>query len=347
MILIRPTIPQPCTELYFGRGLFESRLLLDLCQRLGPQSVVIADRSLHDLAQRIAHFLHAELLEIPNDKSQSTLEHLANHLLQNGYGRDTVIVAIGGGATTDLAGFLAATFMRGLPLILIPTTLLAMVDASIGGKTAIDTAYGKNLIGAQYHPQAIVVDFDALKTLPQKERLNGLSEMAKLSLIYDAGILPLLDPNHISEELIERCMRGKIAIIEQDPLEKGLRRILNFGHTIGHAIETDSHGQSVAIGSLTASFLSMHLGFLPNIVFEQIVEQYRRIFGRLKLPPSYDRAALMRRIVRDKKNENQNIRFVLIDRIGHAMDFDGKYCRPIENQDLDAAIGWMEEHGSI
>ena len=167
-IPIRPEIPPPATDLYIGKGLLESDLVNELS--LGYRKVIIADEALKALyAENLAKKLGAELICIPSGeaaKTRAVKERIEDLLLSKGYGRDTLLISLGGGATSDFVGFLASTYLRGVPLILIPTTLLAMVDAAIGGKTAIDTAFGKNLIGSFYHPQAILADLNTLQSLP-------------------------------------------------------------------------------------------------------------------------------------------------------------------------------------
>jgi 3-dehydroquinate synthetase len=235
--------------------------------------------------------------------------------------------------------------MRGVPLILIPTTLLAIVDAAIGGKTAINTPYGKNLIGTIYYPKAIFADLDMLQTLPEKEWFNGLAEILKIGLIYDTSIWKMAKENSKDPDLILKAIQGKVAIVEQDPTEQALRRILNFGHTIGHALETVSqyemsHGEAVALGCVVESHLSMRLGHLSEKDFEQIQSIYSLL--SLKLPKTYNRAKLLSAMAHDKKKALGEIRFVLIDKIGHAIPFKGAYCQTVTQSGLEATLDWME-----
>jgi 3-dehydroquinate synthase len=240
---------------------------------------------------------------------------------------------MGGGVATDLVGFLAATYMRGVPLILIPTTLMAMVDASIGGKNGVNTPAGKNLIGSIYHPKAIISDLNTLSTLPKKEWLNGRAEILKMGLICGAP------------DSIEGVARAKISVVERDPSERGLRRILNFGHTVAHALEAISnyelaHGEAVAIGCLAESFLSVLLGYLPESALDEIRKRFSDF--PLRLPIQYLRESFLDAMTLDKKGAGGQVRIVLIDRIGHAMEFDGAYCRPVEKIDLQQMAEWME-----
>jgi 3-dehydroquinate synthetase len=237
--------------------------------------------------------------------------------------------------------------MRGVQHILIPTTLLGMVDAAIGGKTAIDTDFGKNLIGTIHHPKAVFADLEMLSTLSEKEWFNGLAEIVKMGLIFDASIYELVKKDRKDPELIHKAIKGKIAIVEQDPMDQSLRRILNFGHTIGHALEAVAHyetphGQAVAMGCLVEAHLSEHLGYLSAKDFKDIQELY--VDFNLHLPKEYTRHALRHALSYDKKRASGNIRFVLIDQIGHAMSFDGAYCRIVASSEIESTLDWMESN---
>ncbi len=328
------------TKIYLGRG-FLSKIPF----AFSGQIVVVADSIVKDLGRMVASQFNGLFLEVPPVKSKEMWEKIHNFLFQQGCGRDTLLIAIGGGTLCDLVGFAAATFMRGIPLILIPTTLLAIVDASIGGKTAIDTPFGKNLIGSFYSPKAIFSDLDVLNTLPKEEWIHGFSEILKIGLVFDAKIWDLSQKDLQSEELIRLGVQGKIAVVSKDPTEQGLRRILNFGHTIGHGLEKIGnmpHGKAVALGSLAESHLSMHLGYLSRSDFEKIQIPYRNF--ALKLPKEYTREKLLQMMQRDKKKEAGKIRFVLIDRIGHAIPFDGAYCRHVALDNLEETFFWLEKN---
>lgn len=315
------------------------------------KTIVIADQKIKDLyATKLADQLKAELLLIPSGektKGQETALELIEELSKIKAEKETTLVAIGGGMTTDLVGFVASIYKRGIPLIFIPTTLLAIVDASIGGKTAINTSFGKNLIGTFYYPKAIYSDLDTLKTLPESEWFNGFAEIIKMALIYDASIWEVAIKNKKNPLLIFKAIQAKVAIVEKDPLEKALRRILNFGHTIGHALEKSTnyeiaHGEAVALGCLAESFLSMHLGYLKKMDFEQILRMYHGF--SLKLPKSYVRSKCFQALSHDKKRSLGEMRFVLIDKIGHALPFDGAYCRNVLPDELTTALDWMENY---
>jgi 3-dehydroquinate synthase len=341
-ILIRPS-----TELYIGRNLLRADRLLEFCGKM--RMILIADEAIKDLyAIDLARKIHAELLTIPSGEKAKVLEtvqNLINELFKMGCGRDTLLIALGGGVTTDLIGFAASVYMRGIPLILIPTTMLAIVDAAIGGKTGIDTPYGKNLIGTIYFPKAIFADLDMLQTLPEKEWFNGLAEILKMGLVREPAIWEMAKENRKDPDLILKAIQGKIEIVEQDPTEQGMRRILNFGHTIGHALETVSdyemsHGEAVAIGSVTEAHLSMRLGYLSEKDFEQIQAMYSHFL--LQLPKAYIQTKLLQAMAHDKKKALGEIRFVLIDKIGHAIPFEGAYCRTVTQSELEPTLDWME-----
>ncbi len=233
---------------------------------------IITDETVRDLyAARIGETFTASevsVLAVPSGESHKTRDswtRLTDDLLDRGHGRDSALIALGGGVVGDLAGFVAATYMRGIPFVQVPTTVLAMIDASIGGKTGVDTRHGKNLVGAFHRPAAVVVDQSVLATLPARELRAGLAEAIKHGVVADTGyfdrvreILPtLLGPEgHASAamaELVTRSIEIKAGVVDRDERESGVRKILNFGHTIGHAIEMLSgyallHGECVAIG---------------------------------------------------------------------------------------------------
>ena len=249
--------------------------------------VVITDETVRGLySTRVAAALgpRVDVLAIPPGESEKTRARwaaLTDSMLAAGCGRDTGVVALGGGVIGDLAGFVAATFMRGLPVVQVPTTLLAMIDASVGGKTGVDTPAGKNLVGAFHDPVAVVADPDVLETLPERELRAGLAEAIKHGVIADAGYLAatLLDfpllvgprPSALGprraplERLVARSVEIKADVVRRDAREGGARKTLNFGHTIGHAVEALSgwglrHGEAVAIGMVAESRLAERLG---------------------------------------------------------------------------------------
>jgi 3-dehydroquinate synthase len=245
---------------------------------------------------------------------------------QNDFTRSDAVVAVGGGAVTDLAGFVAATWLRGVKVIHMPTSLLGMVDASVGGKTGINTAEGKNLVGAFHPPAGVLVDLDTLDTLPRNELISGMAEVVKCGFIADPAILDLvekdpeavLDPQSaVLRELIERAIAVKAKVVSEDLKESGLREILNYGHTLGHAIELVEryswrHGAAISVGMMFAAELARSVGRLSD----EDADRHRSILETLGLPVTYrkDRwQGLLDGMRRDKKSRGDLLRFVVLD----------------------------------
>ena len=255
-------------------------------------------------------------------------DQLAAHRLE----RKSFIVALGGGVVGDLAGFVAATYLRGIPFVQVPTTLLAQVDSSVGGKTGVNLKAGKNLVGAFYQPQLVLCDLDALRTLPKREYVSGLAEVIKYGVIYDAVLFAQLErnlPKLLQRDagtlaaVIARCCEIKADVVGQDETEGGLRAILNFGHTIGHAIENSSgygkflHGEAIAIGQVAAARLSHKILGLPSGDAGRI----EKLFVRAGLPVKFKldsarRKKLFAAMQLDKKVSGGEVKFVLAKRIG-------------------------------
>jgi 3-dehydroquinate synthase len=272
------------------------------------------------------------LLEVPAGEAAKTAQVLSDcwaALGRAGFTRSDAVVGLGGGATTDVAGFVAATWLRGVRLVNLPTTLLGMVDAAVGGKTGINTAEGKNLVGAFHPPSAVLCDLDALDTLPQKDFTAGLAEVVKVGLTHDPVILDLVevDPAQATRpdgapvrELVERAIRVKADVVSADLREArpgGLgREVLNYGHTFGHAIEqvehfTWRHGEAVSVGLVYVAELAHRAGVLPG----DLVDRHRAILGSLGLPTSYrgDRWPELLAAMRvDKKARGGTLRFVVL-----------------------------------
>jgi 3-dehydroquinate synthase len=264
-------------------------------------------------------------------KSWQTLERVVDALLAARCGRDTLLIALGGGVVGDLAGFAAAVYQRGIPLVQVPTTLLAQVDSSVGGKTAINHARGKNMIGAFHQPLAVITDVSALDTLPERELHAGLAEVIKHAAALDLGFFEWLERN--IEKLLQRdrraltyavrrCCELKAAVVEADERETGRRALLNFGHTFGHAIESATdygwlHGEAIAAGMVMATELSRALGLIGG----PEVERMRALIRRAGLPtggPSLAPQRLMELMAADKKAAMGKLRFVVLESIGRA-----------------------------
>lgn len=280
--------------------------------------------------------LASELMAVrPGEESKSiaTTEMIYNRLAELAADRQTLIVAVGGGVVGDLAGFVAATYNRGLPFLQIPTTLLAMVDSSVGGKVGINLTAGKNLVGAFHQPRAVWINTHYLQTLPQREFRSGLAEVVKYGVILDADFFEWLESNHerilqrdppALEQIISRSCRLKADVVEKDEREEtGLRAVLNYGHTFAHAYEVLAgygswlHGEAVAAGMIAASRLAERLGRIPG----DLTHRQRQLLVQFGLPvaaqadwPVEELLAVMRR---DKKAKQGRLRFVLPTRLGH------------------------------
>lgn len=253
-----------------------------------------------------------------------------------GVGRTDAIVSLGGGAATDVAGFAAATWLRGVDIVHVPTTLLAMVDAAVGGKTGINTDAGKNLVGAFHQPAAVLVDLELLKTLPRNELVAGMAEIVKAGFIVDPVILELIeadpeasvDPSGpVLPELIRRAIQVKADVVAADEKESALREILNYGHTLGHAIERREryrwrHGAAVSVGLVFAAELARLAGRLDDAT----VRRHRDVLTALGLPVSYDPDALpelMKYMAGDKKTRSGALRFVVLDGLAKPSRLEG------------------------
>jgi 3-dehydroquinate synthase len=305
-----------------------------------PQLFVISDRRvarLHGAAvlASLSTFGSAPVLltTSPGERAKTwpVVARLARELLQHGAHRRSLILALGGGVVGDLSGFLASIFMRGLPFIQVPTTLLAMVDAAIGGKTAINLPEGKNLLGTFHQPRLVAIDPEFLHTLPHAERLNGLAEVLKAGFILDRELLMRLaavrtrlfqDDAELTENIF-RAAAIKAKVVSQDEREGDLRRVLNFGHTLGHGLEQASrfrlpHGRAVAWGMVAALTLSEHLSGL-NREEAEWGRQLIRDCGLCRALPKIDPAAVMSALSLDKKRQETGVPFVLLRRLGEAV----------------------------
>ena len=277
--------------------------------------------------------LNVHLIEFPAgeaSKNINTVLDIAGKLLKLEADRETCLIALGGGVVGDITGFIASIFMRSVPYIQIPTTLIAQVDSSIGGKTGVDLHCGKNLLGTFYQPCAVFTDLSFLEMLPEKEFNNGLAEIIKYGAIDDEKMFRTLESNmetiklkdsKILLNIVETCCRIKKSIVEIDEKEHGLRRILNFGHTLGHALETISqyaitHGEGVALGMIAAARLSEKMGYLENDATKRIESLIRLAGLPVKIPKSLDGEKIIAQLKMDKKKKGDIIHFVLLKKIG-------------------------------
>src|SRR3989344_2770810 len=285
-----------------------------------------------------------------SSKSREMKEEIEDNLLDHKFGRDSLIIAIGGGVIGDLAGFVASTFNRGIPVIHVPTTLLAMADSSIGGETAINTKHGKNLIGTFHQPDAVFVDMDFLETLPDDEFKSGLGEIIKQGIIQDKELFNFLEKHckeilerkkDVLQHIIKRSIELKKQVFELDSHEMGLRQILNFGHTFGHALEAYynykiKHGFAVAIGMVVEARISAMTNSLKENEEERIRNMIK-IFG-FPMSDSAGTSKIMELMVSDKKSKGNRPRFVLIDRIGKAKEKDGSFSFEVDSKVVEEAI---------
>lgn len=331
---VEVSTPEGSYAVSIGRGLVSH--ISDFLPGEARKVMIIHAPALASVAETLRERLSAErevfLAEIPDAEAAKRVEVAAfcwSLLGQLDFQRNDVVVSLGGGATTDVAGFVAATWLRGVALVHVPTTVLAMVDAAVGGKTGINTAEGKNLVGAFYNPFAVVVDPDLALTLPDNEIRAGLAEVVKCGFISDPVILDLCEGNvadvvdpasDLFVEVVSRAIAVKASVVSEDFREGGLRQILNYGHTLGHAIEHAEryqwrHGAAISIGMMFAAELSRIVANLDDAS----VERHRRVLGQLGLPLSYppDRwKSLLATMNRDKKARGGVVRFVVLDAIG-------------------------------
>lgn len=280
-------------------------------------------------------------------KTRRTKEEVEDAMLEKGYRRDCCIIAVGGGVVTDLAGFVAGTYGRGVPFINYATTLLAAADASVGGKTAVDTPLATNLIGLFNQPEKVYLDIAAWKTLPERQIRSGMAETIKHACLADAEFFTYLE-EHMEEllrvertaceHIAEKNCRIKYAVVMKDERESGLREILNLGHTVGRAIETVSdyrllHGEAVSIGLAAEVKLSRKLGYMTEEEGSRVIALLQRAGLPVTIPEYIDREALVRKLYTDKKVRDGHLRFVVQKGIGNIVEYEpGVFAIPVEEQ---------------
>lgn len=311
---------------------------------LAMRVAVICPRALQASGAAFRDFLRAQgyeshLIEVPDGEGAKTAEVAAfcwSELGRFGMTRSDAILGVGGGATTDLAGFVAATWLRGVRSVLVPTTVLGMVDAAVGGKTGINTAEGKNLVGAFHPPAGVLCDLAALESLPRREYVAGVAEIVKAGFIADPAILDLVEADPAgaahpggphTRELIERSVRMKAEVVSSDLRESGRREVLNYGHTLGHAIEKVEryrwrHGAAVSVGMVFAAELARQAGRLDD----ETADRHRAVLESLGLPTSYPAHAwpeLFEAMRIDKKARGATLRFIVLDGLAKPGTLDG------------------------
>lgn len=346
-----------------GRGLLENAGAIIREVAPAHRYALITDSNVGPLyAEKVRNQLEkdsAEVLTIPAGESNKTREswaRLTDQMLAKKFGRDSVVIALGGGVVGDLAGFVAATFMRGIPVVQIPTTLVAMVDASIGGKTAVDTPAGKNLVGAFHPPAAVLVDPQLLVTLPLREMRAGFAEIVKHGVIADdvylrevaSGASEMLSAGGSASDrmlsLIVRSVEIKAEIVSRDEREEGLRKTLNFGHTIGHAIELVSgysllHGEAVAIGMALEGRLAEQIGVAEAGTAATIVKALQSAGLPTDLPTGFQPEEVIEAMKADKKGKSGKTRFALPLRVGAMAGAETGWSVQVGDDQLREVLG--------
>ncbi|VEE61831.1 3-dehydroquinate synthase [Shewanella putrefaciens] len=312
-----------------SRYLLKKRILIVTNETVAPLY-------LKQIQDTMASFGEVTSVILPDGEQFKDLTHLDSiftALLQRNYGRDSVLVALGGGVIGDMTGFAAACYQRGVDFIQIPTTLLSQVDSSVGGKTAVNHPLGKNMIGAFYQPQIVIIDTECLQTLPAREFAAGMAEVIKYGIMWDAEFFQWLENNVQTLKgldtqalvyAISRCCEIKADVVSQDETEQGVRALLNLGHTFGHAIEAEMgygnwlHGEAVAAGTVLAAQTAKSMGLIDESIVRRIVQLFHAFDLPVTAPESMDFDSFIKHMRRDKKVLGGQIRLVLPTAIGRA-----------------------------
>ncbi|MBI2124653.1 3-dehydroquinate synthase [Candidatus Pacearchaeota archaeon] len=321
--------------------------------RFGSRYAIITDSNVKRLyAKRLENSLKrqgldAEVFKFPvgeASKNPETAARIGREMARKGFDRESVIIALGGGVAGDLAGYIASFYMRGIDYIQVPTTLLAQVDSSIGGKVGVDIPEGKNMFGYFYQPKAVIIDVETLKTLPEKEIQNGLAEIIKYGMAQDSELFEYLEKNvkkkssfanmKFCQRAVEMSCRIKAGIVEKDEKEKELRKILNYGHTIGHAIESAeryrlSHGEAIALGMAYEGKISLELGLLDK----KSLARQNELIEKAGLPVKYSGKRgdeLIKIMRRDKKARDGKLYFVLPTSVGRVKKANRRVAFPVD-----------------
>jgi 3-dehydroquinate synthase len=339
------------------------RLVIITDDHVGPLYSNILYDSLKILCDNSSDVKHKPLLLsiTPGEKSKNyhTQMMLIEKMIEHHCDRNTLILALGGGVVGDISGYVAATFMRGIPYIQVPTTLLAMVDSSVGGKTGINLKHGKNLVGAFWQPSVVAIDLNCLKTLTEMHLINGLIEAIKIFLTNDADYFNYTC-NHLDalltkdltrlKPVVETAIKHKVSIVSEDPKEKNKRMIVNFGHTIGHALEaltdyTLLHGYAVALGILVEAKISQILGFLRDDEFAKIQSLLQKLNLTALQLQVFDADAIINATHVDKKVKSNQVRYVLLKQIGEVYhgDDNGSYAHPVSDVVVKRALIELSE----
>ena len=348
-------IPSSGYSVFFDNSLQELKNFLDNSDY--SKVFILTDRNTGEhclpvLQHRLPELKDFDLIEVDPGEENKNIDFCIgvwNMLLDFGADRKSLLINLGGGVVTDMGGFAASTFKRGIDFVQVPTTLLSQVDASVGGKTGIDLGNVKNIIGTFTQPKAVFISTEFLKTLDKRQLVSGFAEVIKHGLIYDGTYfykLKSVSLENISDEDIYHSVEIKNAVVTEDPTEKGLRKILNFGHTIGHAIESWSlandknpllHGEAIAVGMICEAYLSHKLNGLAEDELNLIIESIRNVFPDYSFSKSIY-ADVLAYMLNDKKNVSGKIGFALLRRIGRC-DFN---IYPSE-EDIIASLDFYRE----
>lgn len=322
-------------EILLGPGLLGN---VDQVIQNGRRHFIISDTNVYPLYKKYVSGIPSFIIKAGEEsKSHDSLLKIYDALSENNISREDEVIALGGGVVGDLAGFAAATFKRGVRFIQVPTTLLAQVDSSVGGKVGINLKSGKNMVGSFYQPTLVLADTNALKTLDPREYAAGMAEVIKYAFIADKNLYKRLASGQPDlDETIRTCCAIKADYVQKDPFDKGIRMELNFGHTIGHAIETETnytrylHGEAVAIGMVLAARIGENAGISQSGLEEAV----KGLLVQNGLPVTVDKNILkgaLRNLLQDKKAVGNKIHFILVDKIGHALirDFEIEELREL------------------
>lgn len=354
MKIVKVDLGERSYQINIGKGSIDI-LAQFLSQKKYSKIFVITDENVAKFhLKKIENFLiNSESIIIKageSSKSFESLEKICEEILAKGVDRKSLIIAFGGGVIGDLAGFIASILLRGIDFIQIPTTLLAAVDSSVGGKTAINSKSGKNLIGSFYQPQMVICDLDFLDSLSERELRSGFAEVIKYGIIRDKNFFEFLQKNFeklfekntdFLQKIISRSCEMKAEIVGRDERESGDRMLLNFGHTFGHVFETETgysnellHGEAVALGMAMAAKMSCNLGLISKESAQEIssfLENCGFITDHKKIRKNWNEENLVSHLAKDKKNENKNLTFILLKNIGEAFVSKGIELQAFKN----------------
>jgi len=329
------------------------------------QLVIITDENVHrDQYQNLIKYLDEKKIHLiinkpgEESKSREVKNRIDDEMLSENFTRKTLIIGFGGGVVGDLSGYIAATYKRGIPFVQVPTSLLSMVDSSVGGKTGINTKYGKNLIGSFWQPAAVFADINMLETLPQVEFLNGFAECIKAALILDEDLFEFME-NNINKivnrdydsvfHVVKRCVELKKQVVNLDTREKGIRQILNFGHTVGHAMETLSHygikhGFGVSIGMAVELKMSQLTGDITEEDYNRVITFLKKAGMMYKVSAEFSVEQISEIMLADKKAEKGVIKYVLLDKIGSYRVVKNKFSFSLGDEIVRESINYCKEN---